>query len=63
VGGVRVTISLDGDATLWLCNLLGGACTNRILDLETAGPETELYYEVGKWAEDEYSDEGDLRPR
>lgn len=65
--GVPVTVSVDADATLWICDLLGGACTSRPLDLDAAGPETEWYYEVGEWDEDEADeqedDEGEFRPR
>ncbi|MFD8542418.1 WD40 repeat domain-containing protein [Streptomyces sp. NPDC059649] len=73
VDGVPVTISVDSDATLWVCDLLGGACVSRRLDLDAAGPEDEWYYEVGEWdeeddeedveAEAEEGDEDAIRPR
>ncbi|MGW1893235.1 WD40 repeat domain-containing protein [Streptomyces sp. NPDC002004] len=69
VDGVPVTVGVDGDATLWVCDLLGGACAGRPLELDAAGPEDEWYYEVGEWdADDEgfeeaEGDEGEWRPR
>ncbi|MGP3976808.1 hypothetical protein ACTWQF_22905 [Streptomyces sp. 8N114] len=67
VDGIPVTVSVDAAATLWVCDLLSGTCTQRPLELDAAGPEDEWYYEVGEWdeADDEYDehDEDGLRPR
>ncbi|MFC3998073.1 WD40 repeat domain-containing protein [Nocardiopsis sediminis] len=63
VDGVPVTIGVDADATLWVCDLLGGACEQRPLELDAAGPEDEWYYELGVWDESEDGDPDIVRPR
>jgi WD40 repeat protein len=55
--GVLVTVSVDDDGTLWTCDLLGGECAKRDLELDAAGPEDDWYFENGLWDEDDPDDE------
>ena len=67
LNGTLVTVSVDRDGVLWTCDLKGGPCVQRPLELDRAGPEDEWYYEVGEWYEDDEDCEdpggGELRPR
>ncbi|WP_327129840.1 WD40 repeat domain-containing protein [Streptomyces sp. NBC_01727] len=56
--GVLVTVSVDEDGTLWTCDLSGGECVKRPLELDAAGPEDDWYYENGLWDKDDL-DEGE----
>ncbi|MGW1365059.1 WD40 repeat domain-containing protein [Streptomyces chartreusis] len=38
---------------MWTCDLLGGECTKRPLELDAAGPEDDWYYENGLLDEDD----------
>ncbi|MET9670994.1 hypothetical protein ABZY19_37600 [Streptomyces sp. NPDC006475] len=55
--GVPVTVSVDGDGTLWTCDLIGGECAKRPLELDAARPEDDWYYENGLWDEDDPDEE------
>ncbi|MFE1777160.1 WD40 repeat domain-containing protein [Streptomyces sp. NPDC059008] len=59
--GALVTVSVDDDGTLWTCDLVGGACAKRDLELDAAGPEDDWYYENGVWDEDDPDE--DERPK
>ncbi|MGW6907804.1 WD40 repeat domain-containing protein [Streptomyces sp. NPDC054940] len=61
VDGALVSVGVDYDGSLWTCDLTGGACAERPLELDAAGPEDAWYYENGVWDEDD-PDEGD-RPQ
>ncbi|NBE51507.1 WD40 repeat domain-containing protein [Streptomyces boluensis] len=66
LNGILVTVSVDRDGVLWTCDLTGGPCAQRPLELDRAGPEDEWYFEVGEWYEgDDEFDDGDreYRPR
>lgn len=63
LNGTLVTVSVDRDGVLWTCDLTGGPCVQRPLELDRAGPEDEWYYEVGEWYEDDDDPDGDPRPR
>ncbi|MFF2654274.1 hypothetical protein [Streptomyces sp. NPDC058045] len=58
--GALVTVSIDDDGTLWTCDLLGGECAKRDLELDAAGPEDDWYFE-NMWDEDDPDE--DERPR
>ncbi|NBE54474.1 WD40 repeat domain-containing protein [Streptomyces boluensis] len=60
--GAPVAVSVDRDATLWVCGLLDGECSSRPLDLTNAEPEDAWYFEMGLWDEDD-EDDDELRPR
>ncbi|GAB2587915.1 hypothetical protein GCM10027168_20960 [Streptomyces capparidis] len=51
--GVPVVVSVDEEAVLWTCDLRGGACVDRPLDLAAAGPEDDWYFENDYWEDDE----------
>ncbi|WP_327129910.1 WD40 repeat domain-containing protein [Streptomyces sp. NBC_01727] len=57
VDGVLVAVSVDDDGTLWTCDLVGGECVKRPLELDAAGPEDDWYYESGLWDEDDPDEE------
>lgn len=59
--GVLVTVSVDDDGTLWTCDLVGGDCAKRPLELDAAGPEDDWYYGNGLWDEDDPDE--DERPK
>jgi WD40 repeat protein len=61
--GVLVTVSVDDDVTLWTCDLIGGECVNRPLDLDAAGPDDDWYYENDVWDEDDDEHDKDERPK
>ncbi|TDC20991.1 hypothetical protein E1265_19375 [Streptomyces sp. 8K308] len=50
-------MSVDHEATLRVCDLLGGTCSARPLDLHAAGPEDVWCREIGEWGEDEDDEE------
>lgn len=49
VDGVPVTVSVDDYGVLWVCDLHGGECGSRPLDLDAAGPDDDWYLENGYW--------------
>ncbi|MDQ8707893.1 hypothetical protein RCO28_36310 [Streptomyces sp. LHD-70] len=55
--GVPVTVSVDEEGSLWTCDLVGGACVERELELDAAGPEDDWYFESGLWDEDDPDEE------
>lgn len=56
--GVPTTVSIDRDeALLWICDLRGGECAARPLDLDAAGPDDAWYVENGYWDEEGEDDE------
>lgn len=56
--GVPVTVSVDrNEAVLWICDLRGGECVSRHLDLDAAGPDDAWYVENGYWDEEDEDDE------
>jgi hypothetical protein len=59
--GVLVTVSVDDDGTLWTCDLLGGECAKRDLELDAAGPEDDWYERNGGlgWGEDDADEDED----
>ncbi|MGW7276135.1 WD40 repeat domain-containing protein [Streptomyces sp. NPDC054864] len=57
--GTLVTVGVDFDGTLWTCNLLGGECAERDLELDTAGPENDWYEQNGVWGWSEGDTDGD----
>ncbi|MEV0399203.1 hypothetical protein [Actinoallomurus sp. NPDC050550] len=51
--GAPVSVSVDIDAVLWTCDLRGGECVSRPLDLDAAGPDDAWYLENDYWDEDD----------
>ncbi|WP_344588929.1 WD40 repeat domain-containing protein [Actinomadura vinacea] len=54
--GAPVVVSVDDDAVLWTCDLRGGGCVSRSLDLDAAGPDDSWYIENEYWDEDDDED-------
>lgn len=55
--GVLVTVSVDDEGTLWTCDLVGGECVKRPLELDAARPEDDWYHQNGLWDEAEPGEE------
>lgn len=62
--GAPVTVCIDRDeAVLWVCDLRGGECVSRRLDLEAAGPDDDWYVENGYWDEEDEEDDDEFPRR
>ncbi|WP_433510885.1 WD40 repeat domain-containing protein [Nonomuraea sp. CA-143628] len=55
--GAPITVSVDEEGVLWTCDLRGGGCVSRPLDLDAAGPDDNWYIENGLWDDDDDEDE------
>lgn len=58
IDGKPFVVSVEDD-TMWTCDLSGGGCSSRQLDLESAAPDDAWYFENEHWDEDD----DEYRPR